>query len=212
MNPLWCPSIDDEMRDQMKKVVRHFPTMDATLFEGGGGGLGAFPTTSKLYIMAHGHSKMPVFSCNKKVWTASQLVALLKADGLSTKWRDIELLVCHAGESVNSQAVGGKLLGIRQQVDVVGKVTPKLQTAWDATAKKGQAPGAFTSADQLLPLAAQFAQALKSGGFSTFRVISYAAPVAQNFSGGKVTLDLRPSGGEWGEPLDAHRDLVKIWL
>lgn len=220
MNLIWCPSIDSEMRGQMDSVIRSFPQMHQTALEGGKGELGAFnPLTDKLYIIAHGHSQMPVFKCNKKHWTATELVQLLMADGLPATWRDIELLVCHAGESVNSVKVGDKLMGIQQQaLDLKAKgVTAgsapmnKLVTTFNAAAAKGQAPSAFTSQDQLLPLAAQFTQALKDNRYTNFRVISYGAPVAQNFSGGTVTLDMKTKGGAWGESLAQNPGLIKIW-
>jgi hypothetical protein len=220
MNLIWCPSIDSEMRGQMETVISTFPHMHKTPLEGGKKELGSFtPLTDKLYIIAHGHAQMPLFTCNKKHWNATELVDLLQTDGLPTTWRDIELLVCHAGESVNSVKVGSKLLALQQMgKDLKAQgVAPgssqftKLGKKFDAIAAKGPKPSAFTSDDQLLPLVAQFTQALKNKKYTNFRVISYAAPVAQNFSTGEVRLDLRKTGGEWGEPLSKYPHLKKVW-
>lgn len=219
MNLIWCPSIDNEMKGLMDAIIKYLPDMHKERLEGGRGQLEAFdPLRDKLYIIAHGHSQMPVFKCDGKSWNATQLVRLLKEDGLSSQWRDIELLVCHAGESVNSVEVGNNLLAVRQQLRDKG-IKPgtgafeKLKAKYDSIASKGVAPRAFLSADQLLPLAAQFTQALKIGGYTHFRVISYAAPVAQNVNelNREVTLDLSDRGGKFGEKIEGHRDLVKVW-
>jgi len=220
MNLIWCPSIDVEMQNNMASVMHSFPNMHQTALEGGHRQLGAFnPQSDKLYILAHGHAQMPIFRCNHQSWTANQLVKLLRNDDLPTDWRDIELLVCHAGESVNSAQVGNKLLGVHKQAVTLkafgfaagsGPMN-KLVTKYNTVAANGQAPSAFDSGDQLLPLAAQFTQALKDYKFTNFRVISYAAPVAQNFMVGRVTLDMRTKGGGWEEELAVHPDLIKIW-
>lgn len=218
MNLIWCPSIDGEMKGQMDTIIRSFRDMHQERLEGGKNELGAFdPVRDKLYIIAHGHEQMPVFTCNRKSWSADQLVELLKSDGLSTQWGEIELLVCHAGESVNSAQVGNQLLAIRQKLRDKGitKGTggfKKLEAKFASAASKGQRPGAFVSADQLLPLAAQFTQALKNAGYRRFRVTSYAAPVAQYFGTGRVTLDLTDRKGAFGAELNDHPDLVKVWL
>lgn len=73
------------------------------------------------------------------------------------------------------------------------------------------APSSFTSDTQLLPLAAQFAEALKSTGYNNFRVTSDAAPVAQLFSLGKVSLNMKTKGGFFGESLEDHADSINIW-
>jgi hypothetical protein len=206
----------------MASFIHAFPHTHPTALEGGKKQLGAFnPLTDKLYIIAHGHKQMPVFACNKQRWTASELVKLLNADGLPTTWREIELLVCHAGESVNSVKIGGKLMGIQQQavslkaqgVASGSRAMKQLEQKFNTTAAKGLAPSAFTSDDQLLPLVAQFVHTLKTHTppYTNFRVISYGAKVAQNFSSGTVSLDLRDRGGAWDEPLSKYPHLIKIW-
>jgi len=42
MNIIWCPSIDDEMREQMGKFIKNFPNTHPTTLEGGKKQLGAF--------------------------------------------------------------------------------------------------------------------------------------------------------------------------
>ncbi len=217
-NLVWCPSIDEEMRGQMANIVKHFRDMHNTPLEGGKKQLRNFaPPNYKLYVLAHGHGEMPLFKCNNKTWTATQLVQLLQSDGLSTAWRDIELLVCHAGESVNSVAVGNQLLEVFskskkfEKVPVFGAIKMSNgRKEYAKIAKNGKKPSLFTDSDQLLPLAAQFTHALKHAGYTNFRVISYAAPVAQNFTQG-VTLDMKSKGGNWGETLDQNTGLIKIW-
>jgi hypothetical protein len=216
-NPIWCPSIDAEMRDTMTSAIISLPSMSPHPLEGGSGGLGNFnPLTDKLYIVAHGHSEMPVFSCNKNHFTPTRLVAMLEADGLPKNWRDIELLVCHAGESVNSIKVGNQLVAIAtdyKAAKAAGKSTASAEAKYAATNKKSSAPSAFVDASQLLPLAAQFTQALKDAKFTNFRVISYAAPVCQYYGGGLIHLDTSAIGGGWGTPITSPTcaDLIKVW-
>lgn len=221
MNSIWCPSIDKEMHDQMDVFIKNFPETNEKFLEGGARQLGDLnPLTDKLYIIAHGHSQMPIFKCDNQLWTANELVELLSADGLPANWRDIELLVCNAGASVNSVKVGNKLLAIQQQAQKLkaqGVATgseqmDRLAVKHKKAAVKGQeAPSAFTSHDQLLPLAAQFTQALKNHQYTHFRVISYAAPVAQYFHNGTVKLNLAANGGRWGEEATQYPTMMKIW-
>jgi hypothetical protein len=221
----------------MHTFTDHFPNAHKTHLEGGKKELDAFnPLTDKLYILAHGHRRMPVFSITDsegapRTWTATELVKLLYSDGLPTNWREIELLVCNAGLSVNTTEHSDQLLGLRENMLALKKqgvasnspkMTP-LKTQFLEVANKPQAHDEFKSAAQVLPLAAQFVQALKTHRhkgracpYTNFRVISYAAKVAQNFSEGKVTLDLRTESEieqkiateKWGvSPIG----MIRIW-
>ena len=141
------------------------------------------------------------------------------ADGLPKAQREIELLVCHAGESVNTRANARKLLALQAKATGYknrGKAIPKsLKTKFAATAAKGQAPQFFESAANaaklLLPMAAQLTQALKDRGFTHFSVISYKAPVSQLVNGKTVYLDLSAKGGRWGTPISKAPGYRVAW-
>jgi hypothetical protein len=81
--------------------------------------------------------------------------------------------------------------------------------------KAGVPPPAFFShEDQVLPLCAKFAQALKTAGFGYIRVTGYKCPVAQYYGtppNGQVHLDLKSKGGSWGVPAVDHPDYKVIW-
>ncbi len=220
VNLIWCPEPDYALGQSMAAFIDSFPNTHKKGLVGGKKQLGAFnPLTDKLYILVHGHEQMPVFSIMPKTWSANELVELLHSDGLPTTWREIELLVCYAGASVNTKKIGDELLGLRQNMlDLRKKGVPKeapeikqLLKKFGVVTAKGQAPSAFRFDTQAVPLAALFVQALKSHKYTNFRVTSYAAKVAQNLSEGKVTLDLRSWGGGWSEPLSQHADKIKIW-
>jgi hypothetical protein len=215
MNLIWCPNNNEKLLLQMQTFIRAFPETHPTPLHGGKKELGGFnPAACTLYILAHGHGQMPVFKCGDDRWTATQLVALLQSDLLPKDWRKIELLVCHAGESVNSRKIGNELLRLRARADIpiIGRfLKNSAQKKFEKTAKKGQKPSPFTSKNQLLPLAAQFAYALKVAGYTDFSVTSYGAPVAQRFSLGYVSLDMSTKDGGWTEKLEDHQDLIKIW-
>jgi hypothetical protein len=217
-NVIWCPSFDTEMTGLMKNFISSYPNMHPTAMEGGAGGLDAFESTGTLFILAHGNEQIPVFMSNKRSFTAPKLAEMLELDGLAKDWREIELLVCHAGESVNSAKVGNQLLDLRgkslqaqEQGDM--KNANKFRQAFGNVAKKSQPPTPFTRKDQLLPLAALFTQALKERGYTNFRLTSYAAPVAQYFHSKDRYLRLPKSSGEGTEFVLASTrpDLVKIW-
>ena len=213
---IWCPSIDSEMRGNMDSFMCAFPKPHKTALEGGQKQLGGFdPLTHKLYIVAHGHEQMPLFACNKQRWT--EPVGRLVGRRWSTPdWREIELLVCHAGQSVNTAKVGEKLLAIHQKSLTVAVDPAKvnsLRDQYNAIAPKGQRPSPFLSQDQLLPLAAQFVHSLKTHNppYTNFLVTSYAVAVCQHFSLGYVTLDLTGNGGPWGALPAQYPHLIKVW-
>ncbi len=87
---------------------------------------------STLYIMAHGHGQMPAFKIDKTIWTPQQLTDELIKDGLRTEHRFITMLVCHAGESVNSKSAGERLLAIQQDNDAAKAQIATLSPRADA--------------------------------------------------------------------------------
>lgn len=196
---LWAPMPDREMTDRAATYIKDLGLHD-NLLKSGACDLGAFSPKSKLYILAHGHSQMPLFSNKNGKWNATQLAALLAADKLPLDQRDIELLVCHAGESVNNKTAGAKLLSIfdkfkKAQQDK--QDTSALQKQYETVHKGSSAPTLFESDPErlLVPLGAQLAQALKDLGYSHFRVICYKCPVRQMSHGGEIWLDLSSKGG-----------------
>jgi len=207
---LWCPSIDTDAKSMGQSALRGFKkTMSPTILEGGKGQLRSFEPTMKLYILAHGNEFVPVFQTDKS-WNAEQLADLLVSDGLNLKQGEIELLVCHAGESVNTVKKGAALMKIRDAFKAAESkgLTSKaaeLKNEFKESAKYSPPTKFFESDPEnlLLPLAAQFTQALKDRHFSNFRVTSYKAPVAVLFDGGVIHLDLKWKGGKWGESIDA---------
>lgn len=217
-NVLWCVELDDELRHRAQRFIEALPNMHPQPLEAGKGGLEAFDPTVKLYILAHGHARMPLFTSSHVAWTAEQLADRLVADGLSRQQRDIELLVCHAGESVNSREGAAKLMAIRdeflraKQAGKDGKVKKLVQKFENLSAKLPQ-PTFFENDPErlLLPLAAQLAAALKRRGFTHFRIISYKCPVAQYNPDGYVYLDLTPKGGAWGVRADDHPEYRVVW-
>ena len=57
---------------------------------------------------------MPIFRTNK-TFSATELADLLVKDGLSLDQKEIELLVCHAGESVNTEKRSNYLMKMRNK-------------------------------------------------------------------------------------------------
>lgn len=216
MDHIWCPALDNEMRTAGGRYVDSM-NLYAEVLEGGRKQLEKFTPTSKLYIVCHGHSRMPLFKTGGGTWTAQQLVDLLVADGLPKDQREIELLVCHAGESVNTVENADKLLklhGKAQALKALGKSFASLGEKFKKTQAKGMQPSSFEGKDaskMLLPMAAQLSSSLKNAGYTHFRVISYKAAVAQYCQDGKVYLDLSDKGGAWGVCIDKKPEYRVVW-
>ena len=217
-NVLWCLEMDKELSKRAQRFIEALPNMFPRALEARKGGLEAFHPTVKLYILSHGHARMPLFTSASLSWTADQVAAQLKADGLSLEQRDIELLVCHAGESVNSREGAAKLMELRDQyrrakeTGKEGKVK-KLVAKYENLSAQQPQPTFFEHDPErlLLPLAAQLSAALKRRGFTHFRIISYKCPVAQYNPDGHVYLDLASKGGQWGVSADDHPEYRVIW-
>lgn len=213
---LWCPGMDEEMEYIGLTYVDRMGLFPEILV-GGSGGLDNFTASSKLYILAHGHSRMPLFKTQSGSWTAKQLVDLLVSDGLPKDQRDIELLVCHAGESVNTIENAGELMKLRAKAlakKSAGKDLSSVMRKYDRVQQRGMKPGFFEGEDassMLLPMAAQLTAELKAAGFTNFRVISYKCPVAQYCPDGKVHLDLKDKGGSWGVSVEDRPEFRVIW-
>ncbi|HVZ43848.1 MAG TPA: hypothetical protein VHA82_08560 [Ramlibacter sp.] len=77
--------------------------------------LSQFSINSTIYLLAHGHGQMPVFMIDKQHFTPEQFVELLIKDKLRREHRNFTMLVCHAGESVNTKAAGNALWAIQQK-------------------------------------------------------------------------------------------------
>ncbi|WP_147298039.1 hypothetical protein [Trinickia dinghuensis] len=207
-NFLWCPGVDDEMKRIGRGMIGDL-MLDGTLYEGGATGLEKFSSNAKCYILAHANTDMPVVQTKKGKWNSAEIAAMLLASGLNPEIRQIEMLVCHAGESVNNAAAGNKLYELFRKY----KAAQAAQNETLAAAVEAQYAAAsalttdpkfyedgsnpFTESDeqrerrltkqseQLLPVAASLSDALKKLGFSNFTLTSYRAPVNTNF-GAKV--------------------------
>lgn len=154
------------------------------------GGVGANDT---LYLLMHGHGSMPLFTQRECVvdgeagrahyWSAEEMAALLESDGLPKTHRDINMLVCHAGESVGDLAMAKELLAIQAKVPAVRKDKVEmaaLNKKYKALAAQ-MAPSHYTNDGQTFPMGAQLFRALSLRGYNNLRIISYKAPVATYF-------------------------------
>lgn len=213
---LWAPSPDDEIKSRANSYIRDLKLYDR-LLQSGTRELGNFSPDSKLYILAHGHSEIPAFSNKNGKWTATQLANMLSGDGLPNNHREIELLVCHAGESVNNKKTGEKLLRTYQNYEAAksgNRNVSKFKKLYNKINKKSTSPTFFEDDPEklLIPLAAQLVQSLKYIGYTNVRVISYKCPVAQYSAGGEVYLDLSKKGGRWGVKAKDHSQYRVVWL
>lgn len=196
---LWCPSFDVEMRRCAGHMKKHL-NLHEGVFEGRDAALHQFGSRAKLYILCHGHENIPVFTCDNKEWSADSLADMLVAAGINPQIKQIEMLVCHAGESVNTIENASDLLMLQYErraakaAKASNEVVEALSDQMEALQRKirpqpyEHALGIGTKTHflmeqqgrWLLPLAAQLANALKMRHLTNFTLISYKAEVVQN--------------------------------
>jgi hypothetical protein len=214
---IYCPGLDTEMQGNLDSLVYYKWVDKADVHVGGSLSLGRVDPQWKLYILCHGHAQLPLFSTKAGKWSAKELATLMLNDGFKNTHRSVELLVCHAGESITSEKASEQRMAIYHQfkdAKTAGNDVKagKLAKKFDQVAAKGPKPSLFNHEGQVIPLCAQFVQELKNLGFQYVSVTGYKAPVCQYYAegAGQVLLDLESKGGRWGEP--ATPEYTVKWL
>ena len=214
---VWCPRFDVEMREVVG--IMSNSNMALRTVEYGTSGLKALTADAKLYILCHGHAEMPVFTVGgppKGYWTAQELAEMLVKDGLTTELREIEMMVCHAGQSVNSKLRAAMLIAVKdshaansRQGNV--KTASFLTKVFNFVSQKSKGHTAYdpNSLWQAAPLGAQLFGALRTRGFNNLQIIAYACPVAQYVQDRQVYLSI--PGRDGPQPADAHPTYRRIW-
>jgi hypothetical protein len=205
---LWCPSVDNDIKDIAKQALKKLSDMYPRLLEGGKKELAQFKPEQKLYIVAHGDPRMPIFRTDK-TFSATELADLLVKDGLSLEQKEIELLVCHAGESVNTEKRSNYLMEMRNKIvqtrtvnaEAANGLSKRLQTE-TRNEKAPQFYDANNSKERELPLGAQLVQALKGHNFTNLLITCYQAPITSTFNNGVVCLDLKGKTNLAGKPMN----------
>ena len=221
MAAIWCPGLDAEMQKCINSILSQ-PLWGVTrYYEGYMKELHFVDKAEKLYIICHGHALLPLFTTTVRSWTAAEMAELIERDQLSKEHQVIELLVCHAGESITSVSNSKERFKIRDQALALKKAGKTaefeaMQNKFKAIEKDYRAFEARASAksdEQLLPMSAQLINELKNRGYKNMRIISYGAAIAQYFYEGTVKLDLAGrNGGRWGEDASKHPGLKSTWL
>jgi hypothetical protein len=206
---LWCPSIDDDINGIAKQALKKLSDIYPQLLEGGKKQLGQFKPTQKLYIIAHGDPRMPIFRTDK-TFSATELADLLVKDGLSLEQKEIELLVCHAGESVNTAKRSQSLMTMRNKIVETRKIDTDaasvLSKRLQAETQKENPPEFYDAQHSIgreLPLGAQLVQALKSHNFTNLLITCYQAPITSTFHNGVICLNLKGKKNLAGELIDS---------
>jgi len=223
-NFVYVPDGRDTEMGSLANQLNYFHEFNK--LSGGERTLNQVSSSDRLYLLCHGHGEMPVFCLTKipesgtKSWTAGEMADLLVSDRLSKQIKEMQLLVCHAGESVADIKEAQFLLNLRVRAKEANeqhnkKLYEKLRKQYDSFVKKKTPPKPFISEKQAFPLAAQLYRELYHRGFKKLRITSYKAPVAQYIPAAKKPfrpeLDLTSKGGNWGESLDKHPDYVALY-
>ena len=189
---------DDAVR-QACRTVLNLPGVTGPVINGNTVALGTVDSTAKLYIICHGHEDMPLFTVGKEKWTAQQMADLLESSGLKKTHREIVMLVCHAGQTLGSEAVINQRVGLQSTYDKVKHGTSKkdalkkAETLHEFAELQDQAsPTTFTDKDQVLPMVSQLIDALKAKKYDFIRMQAFLGPVNANLSNGiKVKISGR---------------------
>ena len=197
---VWCPGVDDEMRKCATNLIENLHLHPVLLTTNDD--LSKFSASAHLYLLAHGHSSMPLFTTKAGKWTADQLADLLLATGIDQTIRNITMLVCHAGESVNTIENANAMMDLSVQFASASEERKaELNKKYEEIKQSAREPGLYertgdsledieSQSKLLLPMAAQLSAALKHRGFSHFQLISFKAPVMQNFGEIEVQCSL----------------------
>lgn len=202
---------DTDLPDLANRLIRDWRM---TGHYGGQKTLGGVGANDTLYLLMHGHGTMPLFTQRKCVvdgeanrphfWSAEEMAALLESDGLPKTHRDINMLVCHAGESLGDRAIANQLLAIQAKVPAVRKNAVEMAALSNkyATLAAKMVPSGYSNAGQTFPMGAQLFRELSIRGYNNLRIVSYKAPVATYFGTPsidhpdmEINLELKPK--EW---------------
>jgi len=194
MDAIYCPMPDSEMEGYMRTFSNSF---NAQIIHRGQGLLGTLDSKDKLYIISHGHSRLPVFCVKSGAKMSPRELGLyLQDEGLKHDHKVIELLVCHAGESI-PRLITGTVTG------------DKILSALKLPIPK---PAPFLTSSQLLPLAAQLMGILKELNYTNLQIISYACEVSTSFDTQGVRLHLHKHGGRKDALAKNNPTFRKEWL
>jgi len=193
---LWLPKMpvtDKEMIKGIAKAIQGLHLYEKALIAGTKL-LGQVNEAQKIYLMAHGHTKLPGVTIDSTFWTAPQVAKLLIDDGLKAGHGVLELLVCWAGASIGDAAYVGGNMGARDQWKAGQVAGDVVQERFNAMPD----PKEFKEASQLIPFAAALMSALKASAqpkFTKIRIFSYTMPVDMVFFEGGVHVNI-PKGGK----------------
>ncbi len=187
---VYCPGLDAEMQKGIDALLYWKWVDGASIHVGGGRSLGNLDVHKKLYLLCHGHGAMPLFVTGAGSWTAAQLANLMVTDGLKLTHREIEMLVCHAGESITSIAASEQRMAVYHQFRKAKsnddqKSMAHLRSKFEKLLPKGPRPSVFSHASQVIPMCAQLVDELKKCGFTNVRITAYKAAVSQAFDGSR---------------------------
>lgn len=192
-NAVYLPVQDKKLKEVAENAIYSLPNMHPKILTGQPNPLANLSPNVKLYLILHGHAKLPRFvvhgdNHNPISFAPAKLAEWIERDGLRKDHRELELLVCHAGESVGTKEIVKKREAIREKYHKVNaskktekqkqKLQNKLKTQFD---KLGIEPSEFTKPDQWLPLAAELVDELKKRNYTNIRVIAYKGAVRQRF-------------------------------
>jgi hypothetical protein len=192
-NAVYLPWPDPELRNAAKNAIYGLPNMHSEILTGKLKPLAELSPFAKLYLIAHG-GNLPEFvikgtgNNDSGSFTAAELAEWMENDGFQKDHRDLELLVCHAGETVGSLELVKKRQAIVEgwkKIKVSDLSEEEKQNYFkqmhEEFRKLSEKPLEFSSSGQILPMSAQLVQALKKRGYTNIRVISYIGSVLQNF-------------------------------
>ena len=199
---VYCPGIDNEMQGYITNMIYYKWIPEANVHRGGKNDLSRVDPNSNLYVICHGNPSLPMVQTTQGMWSAEDLAKQMAGDGLRRDHRAIEMLVCHAGESVTSKAAEKQRMPVYQKFQAAKlakdeEQKEKFGRQFLEVSAKGPKPSAFVDpGNQVLPMCAQFIEELKKLGFRNILVKAYKASVCAFYADGigNVHLDIPGAG------------------
>ncbi|MFN7922660.1 MAG: hypothetical protein U0Q16_21325 [Bryobacteraceae bacterium] len=193
------------------------PNYDNEVVKGGSKGLGQVRAATPISIMAHGTAELAIVvkKGDPRRWTPAELAQQLEKDELQHDHRVLELLICEAGSSVNTQEIADQLEELRKQYKaeqneakkkLIEKQFKDLEKSAPSLAPQTIDQGekrvqryvqdySNWNATWLLPFGAALMQELKKMNYQYLRVMSYKYEISAHFNQGKIWVD-DPNGGD----------------
>lgn len=197
---LYCPGADAQFIKWCWYFLDNFPDFHPEPLFGGLKELGDLTPKAKIFLFIHGHDSLPIFTNETgKSWTAAEMAAYIEKDGLNKDHLQLEMLVCNAGISLNTDTIAEQLKQLQAEYKEAQKngdekKVKKITLAFQILEENSK-PSKEWEKGQILPLAAEFVKELSALGYTKLTITCYQAPIVVSFRRSTLFLEVRDEFG-----------------